>query len=127
MVYEGIFVYGPSDPRVQLFTELGFAFPDDLLDVGDEEFGASISAENADQLDLDALLWFNSRDEVVDAVPTYESLTVAEQGRDVFVPEGDPLREAIAFSTVLSIPYALEGLVPRLAAALDGDTATPTD
>jgi iron complex transport system substrate-binding protein len=44
----------------------------------------------------------------------------------VFLPEGDPLREAVAYSTVLSIPYVLDGLVPRLAAALDGDPSTPT-
>ncbi len=60
------------------------------------------------------------------SVALLESLDVADEARDVFVPEGDPMREAVAFSTVLSIPYVLDGLVPRLAAAVDGDPTTLT-
>ena len=47
-LYEGIFVYGPEDPRGRLLTDLGFTFPEELTDVGQDEFGGSISVENAD-------------------------------------------------------------------------------
>ena len=37
----------------------------------------------------------------------------------------DPeLSGALTFSTVLSIPFAIDGLVPQIAAAVDGDPAT---
>lgn len=44
----------------------------------------------------------------------------------VFLGSGDQetLAAAVGFSTVLSLPYALEGLLPMLAAAIDGDPAT---
>jgi len=32
---------------------------------------------------------------------------------------------ALSFSTVLSLPYAVDHLVPLLAAAIDGDPSTP--
>lgn len=125
-IYEGIFVYGPEDPRGRLLTDLGFTFPSQLADVGADEFGASISPEQADRVDLDTLVWINGEDLVDDAVPTYQNLNVATEGRDVFVAEDDPLYEATSFVTVLSVPYLLDGLVPQLAAAADGDPSTGT-
>jgi iron complex transport system substrate-binding protein len=32
--------------------------------------------------------------------------------------------DALNFSTVLSLPFAIDGLAPQLAAAVDGDPAT---
>lgn len=53
----------------------------------------------------------------------YQGLRVAREGRDLFLT--DPvLSGALTYSTALSIPYAIDGLVPRLAAAVDGDPAT---
>ena len=69
--YEGIFVYGPQDPRGRFLSELGFAFPDDLNDAIPEEFGGSISPERADLIDLDALVWLDDGDPIGDVVPTY--------------------------------------------------------
>jgi iron complex transport system substrate-binding protein len=42
------------------------------------------------------------------------------------IPEADPLYEATSFVTVLSVPFLLDGLVPRLSAAVDGDPTTAT-
>ena len=60
-------------------------------------------------------------------MPQYGNLDVSKEGRDVFIPEDDPLYEATSFQTVLSVPFLLDGLVPRLAAAADGDPSTPTE
>lgn len=126
-LYQGIFVYGAEDPRSRLLTSLGFEFPSSLSDVGVDEFGGSISAENADRVDVDALVWVDPRKRVLPALPRYGTLDVSARGHDIFVPEGDPLYEATSFQTVLSIPFLLDGLVPRLAAAVDDDPSTPTD
>jgi iron complex transport system substrate-binding protein len=45
----------------------------------------------------------------------------------VFLAEKGDLYEATSFVSVLSIPLLMEQLVPRLAAAADGDPSTPTD
>jgi iron complex transport system substrate-binding protein len=125
-IYEGIFIYGPEDPRGRLLTDLGFTFPASLADVGNIEFGTSISVENADKVDVDALIWINSEDLVTKDVPTYGNLRVSREGRDIYIAEDDPLYDATSFQTVLSIPFLLDGIIPKLVAAVDGDTATAT-
>ena len=57
--------------------------------------------------------------------PLYATLPVHTEGREVFLEStGDPLGGATSFVTALSLPFLLDGLVPQLAAAIDGDPAT---
>jgi iron complex transport system substrate-binding protein len=49
---------------------------------------------------------------------------VAKKGRDLFLDVNDPIAGALSFSTVLSLPFALDRLTPMLAAVIDGDPAT---
>ncbi|MCP3800627.1 hypothetical protein NLX83_15275 [Allokutzneria sp. A3M-2-11 16] len=70
-------------------------------------------------LDVDLLVWL-SEDEVasqrVRDEPLYRKLKVAQDKRDLFVPYNEPpIGAAISFNTVLSIPYAIDKLVPLLA------------
>jgi len=52
-------------------------------------------------------------------------LGITQEGRDIFfIGLGDTLYGSLSFSTVLSLPYAVEHLGPQLAAAVDGDPAT---
>jgi iron complex transport system substrate-binding protein len=125
--YEGIFVYGPEDPRSRFLTDLGFTYPANLAKFSKDNFGESISAENADEVDLDALVWVNAAKATYDMVPTYKNLRVSKEGRDVFIGEDDPLYIPSSFVTVLSVPYLIEHEVPRLVAAVDGNPATSTD
>lgn len=55
--------------------------------------------------------------------PLYPSLKVAREGRDVFLTD-TVLLGSVIFGSPLSLPYALDRIVPMLAAALDGDPAT---
>jgi len=45
--------------------------------------------------------------------------TAPREGRDLFLEE--TLSGALSFGTVLSLPFLLDELVPRIAAAVDGD------
>ncbi len=47
-----------------------------------------------------------------------------KEGRDIFLDVNDPLAGALSFSTVLSLPFLLDELVPQLAAAVAGGSAT---
>lgn len=125
--YEGIFVYGNQDPRGRFLTDIGFTFPENLKRFSEENFGESISAENASEVDLDALVWVNGEKATNDMVPTYKNLTVSKEGRDVFIAEDDEIYIASSFVTVLSLPFIIEKEVPRLSAAVDGDPSTSTD
>jgi iron complex transport system substrate-binding protein len=126
--YQGIWVYGPQDARSRLLTDLGFTFPEELEDVGGDDFGGQLSGEKLDLLDVGALHWFANPGpaEKVRDNKVYRRLNVRTEGRDVFLPEKGELYEATSFISVLSIPLLVDELVPKLAAAADGDPATET-
>ncbi|MGW7684264.1 hypothetical protein ACWGID_26210 [Kribbella sp. NPDC054772] len=93
-----------------------------------KKLGANISAERIALLDQQALVWFPTKGGTakLKADPLYKNLRVRTEGRDVFVEEDydDQLYGATSFVSVLSLPIVLDELVPKLAAAVDGDPAT---
>jgi iron complex transport system substrate-binding protein len=123
--YEGVYVYGPEDVRGRFLTALGFELPPDLVEITGEEYGGNLSEERADLLDLDLVIWLDAEGVEDYGGPLYESFAVHTQAREVFLDSfEDPLGGATSFVTVLSLPYLLDGIVPKLAAAVDGDPAT---
>lgn len=117
--------YTSSDVRSRLLTDLGFVIPPQFDEIAGDSFFASFSAEELELLDLDAVVWIVGEDLALDAIldlPLRESLAFATEGREVFADF--ELSGAFSFSSPLSIPYLLDALVPKLAAAVDGDPAT---
>jgi iron complex transport system substrate-binding protein len=127
--YQGIFVYGPQDVRTTMLEQLGFDFPDALGAATPDEFGGQLSDEKVDLLDVGALLWFANPgpQKTIEENPIYSRLPVHTEGRDVFLAEKGTLYEATSFISVLSIPLLVDQLVPKLAAAADGDPETDPD
>jgi iron complex transport system substrate-binding protein len=128
--YQGVFVYGPQDERSRMLEQLGFEYPDALRDAFPDDFGGQLSEEKLDALDVGALLWFADGDRTAKELkrePLYSKLRVRKQARDVFVDSKDRVYEATSFPSVLSMSLLLKELVPRLAAAADGDPSTSTD
>ena len=125
--YEGYYFYGAEDPRGRLLGSLGFTVPPDLAQFIDSDgFGGTVPAERASVLDTDAIVWVgpDTLRAQLAADPVYSRLDVSTQGRAVFLNENDTLGKAFSFVTPLSIPYLLDGLVPQLSAAVDGDPTT---
>lgn len=119
--------YGTQDLRGRFLTSLGFELPPKIAELTGDEFFTAISGERLDLIDADVLVWILSVDgtrETVEKDPLYRKLDVASEGRAIF--PGEELIGAISFSTILSLPFALDGLVPMLAAAVDGDPDTKT-
>ncbi|WP_062078030.1 ABC transporter substrate-binding protein [Demequina globuliformis] len=125
--YEGqAFVYAVNDTRNQFLSNLG-------LDVsaveGSEAAWVQISAEQLDTTlgELDSVVWQvattpDARGEL-EALPLFPSLTSTETGGNVWL--ADPVLEGAFFAnSPSSITYSIEGFVPLLEAALDGDPAT---
>ncbi|MTD55770.1 iron-siderophore ABC transporter substrate-binding protein [Amycolatopsis pithecellobii] len=125
--YQGYFVYGSEDPRSRVLTSLGFTLPADLDQVIGTRFGANLSAERTDLLNVKALVWLTSAADgrkALEADKLYSGLDVAKQKREVFIPDNTDLGNAMSFVSVLSLPSLLDQLVPQLAAAVDGNPAT---
>ncbi|HEY8476280.1 MAG TPA: iron-siderophore ABC transporter substrate-binding protein [Chloroflexota bacterium] len=122
-------VVGPRTPPMRFLAALGFRVPDDLANLVGERDSVPISAERLSLLDVDVLVFqVDSAEEraAVESNPLYRQLRVAREGRTIFfVGLQDPLYGALSFSTVLSLPFAVDRLVPMLAAAVDGDPDTP--
>jgi len=127
--YEGLFVYGPDDPRARLLEELGFDTRTSALFDEQSDFGSSLSAENTGDLDdIDVTVWYD-REAEADVAKVYEGTTAFEEGRWVDISDADgAYYVAHSFTNTLALPYVLERYVPQLAAAVDGDpdTVPPT-
>lgn len=127
-VYQGIYVYGPDVANSRLLRSLGIRIPeevDGLIDRGADPTGTQLSLERAGLLDVDVLVWLDAtRGRGPLANPLYRRLDVRREGREVLLESGGRLGGA-SFVSVLSIPYLLNELAPMLAAAADGDPATP--
>jgi iron complex transport system substrate-binding protein len=117
------FARSATDPRTTFMTSLGFVLPEDLAELAGDDDGAPISDEQMELLDRDLLVWNVGHDdtlrEQIESKPLYPNLEVVQAGRSVFIE--DPLAAgALTWSTVLSLPYALEHVVPLLAEPLAG-------
>jgi hypothetical protein len=91
--------------------------------IAGDDFYADFSSERIDLLDTDVLLWFIDREEIA-GEGFYRRLAVAREGRDVFLGGESDLTGAFSFNSVLSLPFLLDELPPRVAAAIDGDPST---
>ncbi|RIQ11393.1 iron-siderophore ABC transporter substrate-binding protein [Jiangella rhizosphaerae] len=117
------FARSATDPRTVFMTQLGFVLPADIAELAGDLDGAPISDELMTQLDRELLIWNVGHDdtlrEQIEAKPLYDQLQVVQDGRVLFIE--DPLVSgALTWSTVLSLPYALEELVPQLAEVVAG-------
>lgn len=123
--YEGLFIYGPEDPRSRMLVDLGFDLHEVITTADDSEFGISLSAERTSDLgDIGAAVWLDlGADKQVKEL--FEGTTAYDEGRWFDISEAaGSYYVAHSFVTPLSIPYVLDRYVPQLAAAADGDVKT---
>lgn len=121
---EGIYVYSPQSAVSRVLTDLGLVVPEALVDLVGDGFGAEVSLEQVDLVDLDVVLWLDAADDLPPfTVDAYTSLPVSTEGREVRLATDGSLAGG-SFISVLSLPVILEQLVPMLAAAVDGDPST---
>ena len=119
--------FASGDPRARLFSSLGFRLPEEFDEIAGDQFYGNISAEQLELFDRDVVVFQqiqfleNGRANL-DADPFVQQLDAVREGRALYLDQ--ELDDALAFNSVLSLPFALEGLVPQLAAATDGDPAT---
>lgn len=123
------YVYAEG-PAPRFLTTLGLELPPEVegLFTGDNREPVQLSLEQLRLLEADVVVMgiYGDRGTSVAANPLYRRLTVSREGRDLLLPEMSLANGALSFSTVLSLPIALDQVVPALAAAIDGDPTTKT-
>lgn len=123
-----IAIYGPEDVRGRFMSSLGFVQPSEIAEIAGDEYSAAIGQERFDLLDTDVLVvLIPDLDEnlpLLERQTLFTNLTVHREGRGVYVDTYGSIGGATSFVTVLSLPFLLEEMTPKLAAAIDGDPST---
>ncbi len=127
--YSTIAAYTSIDVHAQILADLGFETPaaiDEMMEDGDGHW-VEIDLGDLSPLEGDLLIWLTQNDqfELVLALDAHPFLEVTKKGHEVIV--GELLGSAFSHATLLSLPYAIETLVPMIEAALDGDPNTYAD
>jgi iron complex transport system substrate-binding protein len=118
---ESLYLYLPTDPRVQLIEDLGLTVAPSVEELGtdsEDSFYAQLSLERAADIESDVLVGFAdglSADEVT-GLPVYAQVPAIQRGAAVLIDD-QAFAAAVSSVSVLSIPFALDQLVDRLAAA----------
>nr|WP_278312775.1 iron-siderophore ABC transporter substrate-binding protein [Lolliginicoccus levis] len=113
-------IYSPADPKVRFFNQLGFVNPPATEEITSNF--APISTEQLSLLDVDVLVWYASADfepklrAELDKTEIYQQLDVVQDGRAIIL--ADDAAQAMSWSTVLSLPFALDRIPERIAELL---------
>ncbi|MFD1912379.1 ABC transporter substrate-binding protein [Halodurantibacterium flavum] len=114
-----------SDSRTGLLNALGFVTPAAIDSASGAEFYTSFSPEDLSVLDTDLLVWIGDQDDGsgIRSLALRQGLRAHQEGREIHAD--GMLAGALGHATLLSLPYALDRLIPEIEAAVDGDPATP--
>ncbi|KWV31654.1 iron-siderophore ABC transporter substrate-binding protein [Micromonospora rifamycinica] len=129
--YEGqYYLFSPETTASKVLLDLGLTMTPEVTTLtANANQSATISRERFDLVDVDVAVWSEAAtDPGVTTLlgdPLYTRLDVRTQRRDVFL--GTEANGALAFASVLSLPYVLDKIVPALAVAVDGDPATSSE
>lgn len=114
---DGSVIAWPDGLNTGFLTDLGFTIPKSLNKfVGEEVAQAEIPGKDATVLnDAKVLIW--GTDTVEDGADIQKDkilgkLDAVKDGRSIYT--GDELASAIYFSTILSLPYVLDTMLPQL-------------
>jgi iron complex transport system substrate-binding protein len=121
-LHEGNAIAYQDGLSTAFLTDLGFVVPPEIDEFATEG-QAYIPLEQLSVLDAaDVLLWATEASEdrpALESEPLYGALEEVEAGRLVFTDETSA--GAIYFTSVLSLPFVLDHLVPALASTLAGE------
>lgn len=129
----GFTAWSSNDLASKFLIDLGLTFPPELDALAQADNRIDVSPENLRLLDMDVAIWpvddpATGLQQTIEAMPLYQNLRLAKEGRSVWMDDGKGLAyAAMSWQTPLSLGYLLDTLPPVLAAAVDGDPATSAE
>lgn len=122
-------VVGPNTPPLRFLTGLGLQYPAVVAEfVGDLD-SQQLSSERLDLIDTDILISYVGSPDAraqLEANAVFTSLKAYTEGRVLIFAGDDPIYGALSYSTVASLPYLLDRLVPLLNTAVAGNPPRAT-
>ncbi|MGB3770592.1 MAG: ABC transporter substrate-binding protein [Rhodococcus sp. (in: high G+C Gram-positive bacteria)] len=110
------YILDGGDPRSRFFTDLGFTMP---------AVTGLVAPDRYDLLDQQTLVLIGITPEQLAGNARLSDLSAVREDRTVYAGDfGTPVPAALGFSSPLSLPFALDALVPALARASDDDPET---
>ncbi|GAB2728301.1 iron-siderophore ABC transporter substrate-binding protein [Streptomyces bullii] len=111
--------FSPNDPKVVFLKEMGFTTSEKYRKALGKQNVADLSVERLDVMEADRTVWLGTpeTEKALKADSLYKKTKVHQEKRDLFLPYDSPdIGAALSFNTVLSIPYAIDQVVPKLEA-----------
>lgn len=120
--------YTSADSRPQIMKRLGFDLNpaiDALIDGND--YFVQFSLEDLSPIDADLLMWIDGDGDLtaIENLVSRPFLKAHIDGREIIFAKD--VTGAFAHGSLLSLPHALDRLIPAIEAALDGDPETNAD
>ncbi|GAB5492670.1 MAG: hypothetical protein Phog2KO_28850 [Phototrophicaceae bacterium] len=106
-----------QDARGRFFDDLGFTIPDELVEIAGDSFYANISEERIDLLDQDVIAIVNLQfieggREALENDPFFGQLEAVQNNQVIYLDAQS--EDALAFSSPLSLAFAIEAVTPQL-------------
>ena len=115
---QGWYAYTDLDPRLNLMTALGFKQSPAIAALGNKAFYVEVSKEQTSDINADVVVMLDIEQQrkTVEADALYKALPATKAGHVVWVTDTD-ITSAFSYASVLSLPYALDKIVPQLVKA----------
>ncbi|WP_346764507.1 iron-siderophore ABC transporter substrate-binding protein [Rhodococcus sp. HNM0569] len=114
---DAVSVYMPTDPRVQVLTELGFTVSPGVQQLADANsdgtFYREISNENISDIDADVVVAFSTAGTDPNANPVLAGLGATQRGGTLAI-EDTKIVAGLSQTSVLATPWVLDKIVPLL-------------
>lgn len=120
-------LYSAGDSGTSLIASMGLQVPDAVKDLSvPGEYYVTLSQEMLPVLDQDVLFWYTTADNMagIDGLELRPLMRAYKEGREVMLPDTSMSSGALSYGSLLSLPAAIDALVPQIEAAADGDPAT---
>ncbi|PTR26723.1 iron complex transport system substrate-binding protein [Rhodococcus sp. OK519] len=115
-------VYKPTDPRVQVLTELGFVNSPGVEKIAaasdPDSFFETISAERINEVDADVVIAFVSEQSETAKIPGYSSLNAVQRGSAVPLSDTQVVA-GLSRTGVLATPWVIDRIIPQLSEAAE--------
>jgi len=123
-------LYSASDSSVRTIASMGLSVAPKVKELSSKgEFYIQISQEILPEIDADVLFWYTSPDNLaeIQKLPARASLPLVAEGREVWLSTESMSNGALSHGSLLSLPVAVETLIPMIERALDGDPNTQAE